>query len=403
MNEATEGLATGLVMPLDGRAGTTADAWELMARGEGLLISTLDSSLARGRATHASLSASSALARRLTEIASQMPQQAAKSAVASGETLFRIEQPGGSTLRDLVQASGGGYRGLVRAGDSSKFTGQVRLVPSGGRQGAAIGKSLAAGPALALIAVAVASEALARYQLEKKLDAIRDTLRDLQRGEMERQVAVLDSAEEALQHGAAALLDQIAIPDSIGLGPSRNNLRELVKQGVGWLEQWERSVQDLQKVAGATGVSVDEMCDALGIRDDNPYAFAHRVSVFYRALVLDARAQVLTETQASLAHPESALAHLRASLQSSLAVNASLQARLREVLWSLAGEPVTFSLPAFPSTGRKAAALDRMLARLASGMARMPDAPPLLTQSDHQVVEVVRNQDGSVRILEPVG
>lgn len=250
MNDASADRAAGVVLPLTADSSTEQmDALEVLARGRGLLITPQDPSEATGRKTDAVLSASSALGRHLTDIAGQFPQ-ASSLATASGATLFRLELPSGSTLRDLVQASGGGYRGLVRASEGTKIAGQVRLLPAGAGEGGAVVGGLAAGPAIALIVVAVGAEALARYQLEKKLDAIRDAVRDLQKSEMEWQVAILDSAEEALHFGAASLLDQITIPDSIGLGPSRNNLRVSLS-----VRQWRRCPPPRRRRRGSTGCS----------------------------------------------------------------------------------------------------------------------------------------------------
>ena len=86
----------------------------------------------------------------------------------STDGLYRLILPTGSVARDLVPAVGGGFRGMVRAGGSTKVAGHARLIPAVPGAGAAV----AAGPLIAAVALAVAGEMLAQHQIHKKLDSL---------------------------------------------------------------------------------------------------------------------------------------------------------------------------------------------------------------------------------------
>lgn len=130
--------------------------------------------------------------------------------------------------------------------------------------------------------------------------------------------------------------------------------------------------------------------------------FPRQIETLYRAVVLDSRALVLTSAEAALRSGDETLSHLQDRLRRSLQENAETQDRMRELLWRLSENPVTFSLPAMPNTGDRVARLDRALATLATAAARMPDAPAVLTSGNRQVLEICRSQDGTLRVLQPV-
>ena len=95
---------------------------------------------------------------------------------SSSEGLYRVIMPTGSVARDLVPAVGGGFRGLVRGAGGAKIAGQVRLVPAA----AGVGATVAAGPLIATVGLAVAGEMLAQHQTQKKLGEIRSALNAIQ-------------------------------------------------------------------------------------------------------------------------------------------------------------------------------------------------------------------------------
>jgi hypothetical protein len=396
-----QGQQTTVVVPLNVE-DVAVNPWELVAQGKAVTVTLAEASDLGDRKVGTALSATSALGRQLGQILSEVGNASPNAASASNGMLFTLELPNGSVLTDLVPATGGGFRGMTRAAGSSNISGHARLLPAGSGEGAAVAGAVALGPALALMAVAVGGEALARYQLEKKLDANHDAVRDVDRQLFAAKVAKLDSAEQALKQASAAIMDQVSIPASVGLGAAVNGVREVVSEGRGWLTGWEKGAESLTTKRADTGVDLGSMERALGITDDDYSQFARRAELFYRALVLDARAQVLTGAEAAFSHPDSPLTYLRVTLNRSLKENAELQERLREVMWKLSASPIGYSLPAMPNTGKKAARCDRMLRGMAMAFARMPDAPPVLGPNGRQVVEILRKRDGTVHVLEPV-
>jgi hypothetical protein len=154
---------------------------------------------------------------------------------------------------------------------------------------------------------------------------------------------------------------------------------------------------------GKTGVSFAKMRTILTGTDsgDEYKKFPSRVATLYRALALDSRALVLTAAEATLRHPGETLHNLQGHLRGALQENASAQDRLKEVLWRIAEAPLTLSLPAMPSAAKDLAVLDQTLAQLAAAASRLPDAPALLTPSNRQVLEVLRERDGTMRVLKP--
>ncbi len=398
MSESAE--PTGAVVPLDGSTDTdllAADPWRMLAEGTGLLVTWQDPPRRVGDSWGPSLGATSALASQLAAIVSRV---GGGSAAGAGSALFRLELPTGSTLQHLVPAVGGGFRGLVRTGEGgTAIAGHARLVAVGG---GAVGTGVALGPLVALLALPVGAEMLARHQQNKKLDAIRRGVRDLGRAADEKMAAQLQSAEQALEFGSAAMLDRIEVPGSIGLGPARDNLRVIKNRGLGWLDGWETRVHCVK--SGRTGVDFGKMREILAGSDsqDSEYRkFPARVQMLYKALALDSRALVVHAAEVALKRPDETLPHVQRYLKRELGANAEAQDRLKEVLWKLAELRITYSLPALRSTGRDVAALFQVLAQLAAGVSRLPDAPALLSTDNRQLLEVLRDRDGSIRVLQP--
>jgi hypothetical protein len=335
------------------------------------------------------LRGTSALSSELSTILSR----AGASAAQSGTILFRLELPTGATIRDLVPAVGGGFRGLVR--DGSGIAGHARLIAAGGG-GAAAGVAL--GPLLALMAVTVGAEMLARHQQGKKLTQLREGIAALRRIDDETMDAQLDSVEEALALSSAALVDRVLVPSSIGLGLTVDNLRVIKQRGLSWLNRWETGAA--KEIPETGGLAVEKMQALLAGADPQKdlRRFPQQVARLYRALTLDSRALVVTDAEAALGNPDESLTHLRNRLSVRLRQNAETQQRLQDLLWRLAEPPITYR---FPWQGGDAIALDRDLATLAANVSRLPNAPGLLTPGNRQVLEVLRRPDGTTHVLSP--
>jgi hypothetical protein len=387
----------GAVLPIEGGVEPidSEQAWRMLAQDSGLLITWQDAPAQFGDNWGPVLRGTSTLSQQLTSVLSRT----AGSVSSNASTLFRVEVPNGATLQSLVPAVGGGFRGLVRAADAPGIAGHARLIPVGG---AATGAGIALGPLVGLMALSVGAEMLARHQQNKKLAAIDQGVRELGIAADETVAAQLESVEQALELGSAAVLDRVEIPSALGLGSACADLRVIKNRSLGWLSEWEQRAESIRTERG--GVSFDTMRQILGGSDggDRYKHFPVRVATLYRALTLDSRALVLTGAEATLRHPGESMRHLQAGLRRALDSNASAQERLKQVLWQLAEAPITVPyLTSRASTERQVKRLDRTLAQLAAGASKLPDAPGLVTAGNRQVLELLRKADGSVRVLQP--
>jgi len=334
----------------------------------------------------------SAFAQQLVTIAERA---GARNVLSSGSTLFRLELPTGQTMRSLVPAVGGGFRGMTRAVDSSKITGQARLIPVSG--GAAAG--LALGPVVGLMALSIGAEMIANRQQDQMLKAIRRAVEGLERHEQQKLMAQLMTAEQALQAADAAVLDQVTIPQGVGLSAAVTGLHDVKNQALGWLEHWESRVGDLHR--GETGADYDDVKKALDVGLGGHESFPAQVWVLYRALVLDSWSHVLTAAESAVLNPGQTMENLQAILQRRLDENSGVFDRLRQLLLTLKESPVTVGVLARPGTGGQASRLDSRLGRLAHAIVDAPEAPSVLTATNRQVLEAVRSADGTVRVLQP--
>jgi len=70
-------------------------------------------------------------------------------------------------------------------------------------------------------------------------------------------------------------------------------------------------------------------------------------------------------------------------------------------LSDLTEHPLTVSLPAKPTAWRTVARDDQTIARLSRSVHLLPEPPALLTAQHTQVLEAVRDADGSFAVLSP--
>ena len=141
---------TATVLALDGRLAAY-DPWQLLASGDGMLVSWRDGVPAVGHAWGAPLRSTSVLARQLHEITARAggPPTSPRRG-----RLYRLELPAGFGVEESMGAVGGGLRAAVRDPGSNRIAGQARLVPLASRAG-----PLAfSGPALGLMALTIAAE-----------------------------------------------------------------------------------------------------------------------------------------------------------------------------------------------------------------------------------------------------
>jgi hypothetical protein len=384
---------------LDEVVDQPVDAWRTLAEDSGMLVGWRPVEPAENlKSWGPALKSGSSLAQQLMAVT----ERAGATLSSSGATLFRLELPTGQTLQNLVPAIGGGFRGLTRTAEGgSKIAGQARLFPVGGT---AAGARLALGPLLGLMALSVGCEMLARYEQDRKLEAIKRSVKGIERHLQQELTAKLTTAEEALEAATSAMLDQITVPRSVGLDSAITGLHDVKHQALGWLEHWERGVEGLPQ--SKTGVPWDQVKSVVDVGIGGYETFPSQVLLLYRALTVDSRAHVIGAAEAALANPGQPLDNFEAETRQRLDENSNDQMRLREMLLTLSESPLKVAMPVFrmlPSTAEKAASLDRTIAQLAHAIVQTSDAPPILTPSGRQILEAVRRTDGSLELLQPRG
>ena len=192
----------------------TEDMLRMLLNREALLISRAPAS-AQGASSGLVAQSTGAFAKAISQAAGQLGRSS-----GSVEGLYRVIMPTGSVARDLVPAVGGGFRGIARAAGSTKITGQVRLVPAV----AGAGATVAAGPLIATVGLAVAGEMLAQHQMNKKLDGIKNALVGIETRANDHDRSVLSTAAQQAGKVASYLLDQAHIQRS----------RQLPTRSVNW-------------------------------------------------------------------------------------------------------------------------------------------------------------------------
>ena len=390
------------VVPLNAEVGVDADPWQLLAQGEGIRVDWSPwTGSTTGRQWGPTLGASSSFARQLQAVmeraGASAGAQVATSSTRAGRMLVELELPTGQSLQNLVPAVGGGYRSLTRIPGVRGYSGQGRLFPVSGQ---AVGKgagAVALGPLVTIMALSVGMEMIARHEQDEKLKAIQRTVDGIEKHLQLEMTAKLDTAQQALVAANAAILDQAAIPQSVGLSSAVTGLHDVQNQALSWLRQWEELTAALGSPSG--GVSFDKVKKILDVGLGGRDAFPAHVMVLYRALALDSRAQALGAAEVALSNPDRPMQNFDADLRRRLAANVANHERLRQFLSDLSEHPLSVSLPAKPTAWRTVARYDRTIARLARSINLLPEPPALLTARNTQVLEAVRNTDGSFAML----
>ncbi|MHA6630898.1 hypothetical protein ACU61A_36125 [Pseudonocardia sichuanensis] len=380
-----------VVLPLDGRREARADdnPWELVARGDGIMVRPSDASAA-GRATwRTPFGPTSTLSRHLQQVA---PMLGGTPAAAQR---FRVEFPPGFNAGDLVPAAGGGYRGLVQSGSGgSRIGGQVRLFP--GRPGL----PFALGPALGLMALTVVTEMIATAEQDRKLDAILTTVERLDARLRLESDARLRTAEQVIRQAHAALLDRAAIPESIGLGAAMSHVQDIRNMSAALLDGWERVVERHAGTDVAGSVLRKELGEVGSLGWEG---FADAVRVAHLATHLDSRRLVLVTAEAQFRNPGSPLQHLRQAIEADMAERARDLQRLRTVLTRLAGTALTISAwdaGVLPHLITDRAVENARTQALFAGLATATDGA--LDRGRHSAgFDAELAASGDVRILEP--
>jgi hypothetical protein len=366
------------------------EPWRMLAEGTGMLVAwePAPSNVANWGPA---LSATSGIARQLAAVV----QRSGAKLPAVGETLFRVQLPAGQTVSNLVPAIGGGFRAMTKVAGKKGFAGQARLLPVAG---AGAGAAAGLGPLLAVIALSAGAEMLASHQQDAKLNAIRDVVERLENHEIDKIVAVLDSAEGVLHDSMTALLDKLDVPEAVGLGSTAGSVKETKALALNWLTKWEGIAE---RFGSSPRVDVDDLREQLGKTAIGGFeAFGVLVQLTYRALALDSRVHVVAMAEATLRRPDESVEHFEESIQRRLAENAESLERLNTVVRRFASMRLTVSAARIDKRNEPSA-LQARLVRLAFAMGDTPQLPPVLTADQRLVIEAVRRSDGTVVMLRP--
>jgi hypothetical protein len=316
---------------------------------------------------------------------------------ASTEGLYRVVLPTGAVARDLVPAVGGGFRGIVRAAGSTKFAGNARLIPAAG---IGTGATLAAGPLIATVGLAIAGEMLAQHQMNKKLDAIKYAVIDLKVRMDEQERSILTTASQQARKVAGYLLDQAHIPSISSAAHAFGDLDTLTNAYIDRLDRWLGIAENYQ---GSDRVYAPDLMRALvGKRENQAQEFEQMVAQTYEALALRARVVVLEKIAAEFSNGDRSLPHVENVLRDELSVLASRQSQLVALLDDLNVLQIDASKVPIAFAGRGALGARTSFGRLARALHAAPDSLPLLTESDQTVLELAPTADG-LSVITPTG
>ncbi len=313
---------------------------------------------------------------------------------ASTEGLYRVILPTGAVARDLVPAVGGGVRGIVRAAGSTKIAGHARLVPAA----AGAGATLAAGPLIATVGLAVAGEMLAQHQMNKKLDAIEGAVTDLRVRMDEQERSVLTTASQQTHKVATYLLDQAQIPSISSAAHAFGDLDTLTNACISRLDQWSAIAAKYQR--GDRVYGPDLMRDLVGKRENQAQEFEQRVLQTYEALALRARVVVLEKIAAEFSNADRSLPHVENVLREELTTLADRQTQLVSLLDNLNVLQIDASKVPIRIAGKHTLGARTTFGRLARALHSAPDSLPLLTESDQTVLELAPVKDG-LSVISP--
>lgn len=304
------------------------------------------------------------------------------------EGLYQVILPTGSVARDLVPAVGGGFRGIARAAGSSKISAHARLIPAT----AGAGATVAAGPLIATVGLAVAGEMLAQHQMNKKLDAISNALVGIQVRMDEGERSVLTTADQQARNVAGYLLDQADIPRITSVGHAFGELDTLTNTYISRLDRW---LEVAEKYQGSDRVyGPDLMKQLVGKRDNPVREFEQMVTQTYQALALRARVVVLEKIAAEFSNVDRPLPHVEKVLHDQLSGLAKRQAQLVGLLDDLNVLQIDSSKVPIAFAVKGTLEARTSFGRLARALHSTPDSLPLLTESDQTVLELAPKAGG---------
>jgi len=361
---------------------TTEDMLRLLLNREALLISRAPAS-AQGTSSGLVAQSTGAFAKAISQAAGQLGRSS-----GSAEALYRVIMPTGSVARDLVPAVGGGFRGITRAAGSTHISGHVRLVPAV----AGAGATVAAGPLIATVGLAVAGEMLAQHQMNKKLEGIKNALVGIETRANDHDRSVLSTANQQAGKVASYLLDQAHIPAISSAAHAFGELDTLTNSYVDRLDRW---IDVTRKYAAAERVyGPNLLVELVGKRDNPMREFERIIAQTYEGLALRARVTVLEKVAAEYSNPDRSLPHVESVLSKELGQIADRQAQLVRLLDDLSVLRLDSSKVPVAFAGRGTLEARTTFSRVARALHALPDGIPVLTDSDQTVLELTPGTGG---------
>lgn len=379
------------LVPLDVEPSTETMLRMLLNR-EALLIDRV-AAPAQSTASGMVAQSSGAFAKAVSQVTSQL----GRASTASSGDLFRVITPTGSVARDLVPAIGGGFRGMVRAAGSTKIAGQARLIPVA----AGAGATLAAGPLIATVGLAVAGEMLAQHQMNKKLDSIKNAILGVKVRMDQQERSVLTTASQQARKVAGYLLDQAQIPSISSAAHAFGDLDTLTNTYIDRLDGW---LGVAEKYQGSDRVYAPELMKALvGKHDNQAQEFEQMVAQTYEALALRARVVVLEKIAAEFSNGDRSLPHVENVLRGELSGLAERQSQLVGLLDDLNVLQIDASKVPIAFAGKGTIGARTSFGRLARALHAAPDSLPVLTDSDQTVLELAPTKEGLAVVTPMAG
>ncbi|HRN28754.1 MAG TPA: hypothetical protein PK781_05925 [Terrimesophilobacter sp.] len=262
---------------------------------------------------------------------------------------------------------------------------------------AGTGATIAAGPLIATVGLAVAGEMLAQHQMNKKLDAIKNAVVGIQARMDQQERSVLLTAAQQTQKVAGYLLDRAHIPSISSASHAFGELDSLTNSYTDRLDRWLDVVGNLSE---ADRVYAPELLVSLVGKVENPtWEFERMVAQTYEALALKSRVVVLEKVASEFSNQDRSLPHVEHVLRNELSDIAERQSQLVRLLDDLnvlqldsSKVPVTFA-------GKGALSARTSFARLARALHTTPDGLPVLTESDQTVLELAPTAEGMELVM----
>ncbi|KZL35247.1 MULTISPECIES: hypothetical protein [Rhodococcus] len=361
-----------------------------------------------------SLDSASPLATHLSQLISQTSKASSSSAVASGETLYRMVVPakvaaqvGSGLVKPMTSkaAAGGVHSALI---GSSGIAAQASFVPVAGQAaavGAAGGSAATAGLAaasagaltvaapLVLMAVAVGVSAHADHKRELAIENITKLLEKLHDDALQKERNSLNGCRGAIDTATAILLDQGRIGASVGLDSAVHAISVGMADAEGRLKKWQQGLDALK-----TGrVELDTLRKAFTGIDEDGGEFRAHLELAALAIALKKRVIVLQAVEHAQMDEANPFESFTRALKSDQQRVAKLESGIASLLMGLSELRLDRS-HGVRDFVFKSSEVDKML-RTAYLLRELGDGVAMSDNESDVAIEIARRRDGSVVVF----